>query len=699
MLLNQSPILSIKVILIKTVYLFVCLLFVFNQVATALPAEEKAAIDRNSVHYKLGSTEECSEQTSVASLSGDSNVAKAFNFLVGKGLTDYQAAGIIGNLIAESGVIPTRKQGQSETYIATMNDIREAIRLNKADSSSGFGIGIAQWTSWNRLENLVKSANGADPLTLEVQLPFLYKELGDNGLKELEKAGDIRQATWIFLSFFERPASVTGHTFQVNQPTSGAAKAALDDRVKNSQSVLSGKNTGQSESVSSTDTNSTGNTASCAAENTSAGASFIMGTVNVLHSKEGGNVDGTWPNRIVRTVKTIKDNNMDVVGMQEVKKDQWQRFKDTDMLGSDYDIYPTNYDAASANDTGAASNPIAYRKDMFELVDGKSIPGYNANAKKLDKAVIQVKLRYKSTGQEFYVMNMHEPVGNGDAIKARFDSIKEKIAQIKELRQKDDSPIFLTGDMNSKYTHEPKQATYQNDINNLPYCMLTADNLLWDAFDAEKKKTGKCPSQKEGRGVDHIYMDTSVQVNEYTYINKGSNAKNKEAFGTDHPIVFAKINIPGSGAKGDTTVPSFKANKKIKYDDAPSQCAGGQTAGAKSLSEVIMKQYSPPVTSVGGYSCRANTADSSSLSIHAAGRALDIMVNAGTPKGLETGNKIRNYLINNSEELGVQLVIWNRHIWSVNHDGWREYTGPNPHTDHVHAEINIAASKKSNLGK
>ena len=45
--------------------------------------------------------------------------------------------------------------------------------------------------------------------------------------------------------------------------------------------------------------------------------------------------------------------------------------------------------------------------------------------------------------------------------------------------------------------------------------------------------------------------------------------------------------------------------------------------------------------------------------------------------------------------MGLQYWIWNRHQYSVrgNFVVVRKYGGPNPHTDHVHIEMNLAGSK------
>jgi len=141
--------------------------------------------------------------------------------------------------------------------------------------------------------------------------------------------------------------------------------------------------------------------------------------------------------------------------------------------------------------------------------------------------------------------------------------------------------------------------------------------------------------------------------------------------------------------------PDFSANG-VNVDGSPpgvhrdSNCTGSFTAGAQVLLDFVMETWSPPVTSVGGYDCRMinNGQANQPTSIHGMGRALDIMIDGTTPEGLAVGDQIRNWMINNSEAIGVQRVIWMRHTWVSNRDGWRPYSGL-PHDDHLHVEINL----------
>jgi peptidoglycan hydrolase-like protein with peptidoglycan-binding domain len=46
----------------------------------------------------------------------------------------------------------------------------------------------------------------------------------------------------------------------------------------------------------------------------------------------------------------------------------------------------------------------------------------------------------------------------------------------------------------------------------------------------------------------------------------------------------------------------------------------------------------------------------------------------------------------NGDRNGIQTVIWDRRIWSRRSPNGRAYTGVNPHTDHLHIELNRSAA-------
>lgn len=121
------------------------------------------------------------------------------------------------------------------------------------------------------------------------------------------------------------------------------------------------------------------------------------------------------------------------------------------------------------------------------------------------------------------------------------------------------------------------------------------------------------------------------------------------------------------------------ARTPSRYDPAGNACTGGLTPGAASLRALLARLFR--VEDIGGYACRPNTANRSRLSVHAVGRALDVMV------GSSRGDMIADWLLANADALDVQLLIWRRRIWRSGQADVRVYTGPNPHTDHIHVEV------------
>jgi hypothetical protein len=104
----------------------------------------------------------------------------------------------------------------------------------------------------------------------------------------------------------------------------------------------------------------------------------------------------------------------------------------------------------------------------------------------------------------------------------------------------------------------------------------------------------------------------------------------------------------------------------------------------------------PAIREVLGYSCRPNSNNPSSTSVHGLGRALDLLITP-MPDGSADprGNEIAQWLIGHAHEIGVQIIIWDRTIWSVSRTGTgalTRYTGDNPHVNHIHVELNAAGA-------
>ena len=172
------------------------------------------------------------------------------------------------------------------------------------------------------------------------------------------------------------------------------------------------------------------------------------------------------------------------------------------------------------------------------------------------------------------------------------------------------------------------------------------------------------------------------------------------------PTDDADSSSAASSAAGRWTLPTevraAGAKVRIPYVNAPKwtsskACGGGLLPGSHVLGEFLMDKFAQ-VSSVGGYSCRRNTADASRMSVHGTGRALDVFipeVKGGANNA--QGDKVANWLVENATNIGVQLMIWDRSMWRANGTNDVVYGGPVPHIDHIHVEITEASAAKTAL--
>ena len=139
----------------------------------------------------------------------------------------------------------------------------------------------------------------------------------------------------------------------------------------------------------------------------------------------------------------------------------------------------------------------------------------------------------------------------------------------------------------------------------------------------------------------------------------------------------------------------------VPYDDSPlwddsrRNCTG-ITAGAQDLRRHLLASFRG-ISRIGGYNCRRNSASPHKLSMHGTGRALDIMIpTVGGRANSAVGDPIANWLVQNASRIGVQYLIWNRVRWSGHRrrNKFARYTGPSPHINHIHVELNLAGAQR-----
>lgn len=139
-----------------------------------------------------------------------------WKYVIAKISNPYGAAGILGNLYAESGLRPNDLEGTAEKrlgmkddqYVGAVDSGQYTIEQFAGDSA---GFGIVQWTYPSRKKALYIFAKerGVSIADLDMQLDFMWKEMQayKGMLDTLRSAADIRTASNAVLFQYERPAN------------------------------------------------------------------------------------------------------------------------------------------------------------------------------------------------------------------------------------------------------------------------------------------------------------------------------------------------------------------------------------------------------------------------------------------------------------------------------------------------------------
>ncbi|MBR2576729.1 MAG: S-layer homology domain-containing protein [Firmicutes bacterium] len=149
----------------------------------------------------------------LAAKTAQAEPKKVWDFFVAKLGNEYGAAGVMGNLKAESGFLATNVQNSFESKLGyNDNTYTDAVDngsySNFVHDSAGYG--LAQWTYWSRKQGLLNYAKSINASigNIDMQLEYLWKELqGYSGLiNTLKNSTSVAQAASAFMIQFERPA-------------------------------------------------------------------------------------------------------------------------------------------------------------------------------------------------------------------------------------------------------------------------------------------------------------------------------------------------------------------------------------------------------------------------------------------------------------------------------------------------------------
>ena len=140
-------------------------------------------------------------------------VQRAMNYFMGKGLTQYQAAGLVGNLMRES-----------------------SLQIGAVNPKSG-AYGLAQWLG-DRKKKLF-AMYGPNP-TLDQQLDYAWYELNTthrNGLRHLKNSKDAAEAARNAFGYYEFSAGPEGAVAAMNK-TGQNGTAALNRGIQFASNIM-----------------------------------------------------------------------------------------------------------------------------------------------------------------------------------------------------------------------------------------------------------------------------------------------------------------------------------------------------------------------------------------------------------------------------------------------------------------------------
>lgn len=145
------------------------------------------------------------------------NEKRIWDALTGAGLTPAGAAGLMGNLKAESNLEPTNLQNTYERKLG-YNDASYTAAVDNGTYGNfihdAAGYGLAQWTYHTRKGNLLAYAKTQRKSIgdLDMQIDFLVKELREDYpalWKMLTTTNSVRGASDDVLLKYERPADTS----------------------------------------------------------------------------------------------------------------------------------------------------------------------------------------------------------------------------------------------------------------------------------------------------------------------------------------------------------------------------------------------------------------------------------------------------------------------------------------------------------
>ena len=158
------------------------------------------------------------KKTSGSSTLGGQDTESIYNYLIGQGLTNAGAAGLMGNIEAESNFLPDSVESwflygdeyrKEYTRKVDSGEISRDDFINNGPNGGGYGlVGFTYWTLKRDLYDFAKE-KGTSIGDMETQLEFIVKTFKENYkslYNTLTTSNDLYTCTYAVLDEYERPA-------------------------------------------------------------------------------------------------------------------------------------------------------------------------------------------------------------------------------------------------------------------------------------------------------------------------------------------------------------------------------------------------------------------------------------------------------------------------------------------------------------
>ena len=210
-----------------------------------------------------------------------------------------------------------------------------------------------------------------------------------------------------------------------------------------------------------------------------------------------------WSNRREAVVDVINNSGADVIGLQEVRKAQFEYINSN--LASNY--AGINFPRESGNTPEGLS--IIYDKDKFDLVSTEKYwlsdtpdtqsKGWGEEYYRVCAVAV---LRHKATGELLKAVNTHGPL-LAEARQKGYELIMERSVS-------DDMFTFLCGDFNAQTT-DPAYAAVASELQDTRYTAQTSETRDHNTF------TGWSGTEEGDRIIDYCFVSNGNNVSVLNY--------------------------------------------------------------------------------------------------------------------------------------------------------------------------------------